>query len=90
MPRPARSSRATSTSITGVGNDDLAVVEGWIREVTDVLGNASVLGGLNYPPCFWLFWAQFHDFWGLSPLSKTGLILNTEEKKEFQTSKMAK
>ena len=48
------------------------------------------LGGLNYPPCFWLFWAQFHDFWGLSPLSKKGLILNTEEKKEFQTSKMAK
>ena len=40
MPRPARSSRATSTSITGVGNDYLAVVEGWIREVTDVLGNA--------------------------------------------------
>ena len=51
------------------------------------VGQADDLGGLNYPPCFWLFWAQFHDFWGLSTPSKTGLMLNTEEKKEFQTLK---
>ena len=43
MPPLRRTTRASSTSITGVGEGpDRGLPEAWIREVTDVLGNAPV------------------------------------------------